>query len=66
MFGMVCHLFQDWHFLNFSWLEVISHIIFIGFFIEIIIIFLALFGGSKFCMKVINFQFQSLNITKNE
>ena len=60
-------LFQDWHFLNFSLLEIISHIIFIGFFIELTIIVLAnVFFKNEICIKILNFQFESLHITKNE
>ena len=64
--SMLFHLFRDWHFLNFSLSEIISHIIFIGFFIEMTIIVLAVFFRNRICIKIVNFQFESLHITKNE
>ena len=64
--SMLFHLFRDWHFLNFSLSEIISHIIFIGFFIEMTIILLAVFFKNEICIKILNFQFESLHITKNE
>ena len=64
--SMLFHLFLDWHFLNFSLLEIISHIIFIGFFIEMTIIFLAVFFKNEICIKILNFQFESFDITKKE
>ena len=44
--------------------EITSHIIFIGFFIEMTIIVLAVFFKKEICIKILNFQFESLYITK--